>query len=99
MRIKNLPSFRSYGEYASDNYGAHALQFTDGREITYYFSYKTLVAVCVPGVGLRVLKNYWGTTTGKHLNWIDGGQKSNRCTQEEFDRFLIQNGIVEEAAA
>ena len=37
--------------------------------VTFYLSYETVVAVSY-GMGLKVIKNYWGPTTGKHLNWI-----------------------------
>jgi hypothetical protein len=70
-----LPSFGSYGNYSGGNYGVHALHFTDAEGRDWYFSYKTLVAVRAPGHGLIVRENVWGPTTGKHLNWIDGGNK------------------------
>ena len=75
-------SWLNYGEYSSDNYGVNSLCFTDevGR---YWFSYKTLVAFRINGE-FHILKNYWSTTTGKHLNWIDS-DKSRREDQEAFD--------------
>lgn len=79
-----LPSFRSYGHYSSDNYGAHALVFSDDRG-QFYFSYSTLVAFQRWGHGLRVIRNYWGPTTGKHLNWIDDGRKDRRLSREDFE--------------
>lgn len=84
------PQYYSYGEYASSNYGAHTLCFViDNRR--YFFSYQTLVAF--DGVdGLKVIQNYWSTTTGKHLNWIDGGKKENRLTEEEFKAELEKIG-------
>lgn len=61
--------FYNYGGYSSDNYGAHSLCFVtpSGK---YWFSYDTLVAFAINGE-FYIIKNYWGTTTGKHLNWID----------------------------
>lgn len=38
-----LPSIANYGNYSSDNYGAHSLRVTIGG-ITVWFSYKTPVA-------------------------------------------------------
>ena len=68
--MTNLPEFQSYGEYSSDNYGVNTLQFIMPG-ITIYFSYQTVVAYYTPADGRVVSENIWGTTTGKHLNWID----------------------------
>lgn len=83
--MTTLPSFETYGDYSSDNYGAHALVFTtpQGR---FWFSYQTLVAFQAEGYQRVVRQNDWGPTTGKHLNWIDGGRKSNRVPSGEFER-------------
>lgn len=74
--------WNNYGEYSSDNYGAHSLCFEDhvGK---YWFSYNTMVAFRIGGE-FHILKNYWSTTTGKHLNWIHP-DKSIREDQETFD--------------
>ena len=82
--MAKLPSFDTYYDYASSNYGAHALVFADAEGNRYWFSYKTLVAFHGPN-GRRVLKNYWNTTTGKHLNAIDNGNKRERLTRAEFE--------------
>lgn len=78
--------FESYGRYASDNYGAHTLRFTTPDGASFWFSYRTLVAFKVPGGSLVVRENDWGPTTGKHLNWIDRGDKSSRVDAETFGR-------------
>ncbi len=83
-----IPSFESYGNYSSSNYGVNCLVFTDERGHDYYFSYKTLIALRVPGKGLIVRENDWGNTTGKHLNWIDYGDKENRVETQEFQRIM-----------
>ena len=83
-----LPSFRSYGQYSSDNYGAHSLRIDFGP-VTVWFSYTTPIAFHVTGHERVVLRNYWKTTTGKHLNRIDGGSyqaKKARVDQDTFDR-------------
>lgn len=84
-----LPSFESYGDYSSSNYGVNALVFTDAEGRNFYFSYKTLVAVSGRGIGRRIVhQNYWSQTTGKHLNWIDGGSaeaKAARLGPEDFE--------------
>lgn len=55
-----------------------------------YFSYNTIVAFKTPKTGLRVCENIWTTTTGKHLNQIDGGDKKNRLNSEKFNEELDQ---------
>ena len=84
--MNNLPSFYSYGDYTSGNYGAHCLCFIMGG-IDVYFSYKTPVAFRHKGK-LIVRENDWGPTTGKHLNWIDGGDKASRIDGEQFEQCL-----------
>lgn len=79
----NLPSFQSYGSYSSSNYGVNALQFFTDHG-TFWFSYKTLVAFQRIGGRKYVRQNDWSTTTGKHLNAIDGGNKKERLTEAEF---------------
>lgn len=71
--MTNLPQFENYGNYSSANYGAHSLRFFDAAGNCYWFSYSTLVAFHKPGCPRIVHENDWGPTTGKHLNWIDGG--------------------------
>lgn len=57
----------------------------DGRE--YHFSYQTLVAFRRRRDGkLVVRQNDWSTTTGKHLNALDGGDKKSRVDGEMFER-------------
>jgi len=43
--------------------------YVEVNGVTFYLSYETVVAVSY-GLGLKVIKNQWGPTTGKHLNWI-----------------------------
>ena len=52
--------------------------------VTFYFSYETVVAVRY-GLGLKVIKNQWSTTTGKHLNWICSDH-SIRLDPADFDK-------------
>jgi len=33
---------------------------------------------------MKVSENVWGPTTGKHLNWIDGGDKKSRLPYNQF---------------
>lgn len=77
----NNIKFYNYGNYSSDNYGAHTLCFeVDSNK--FWFSYDTLVAFNINGE-FHIIKNYWGTTTGKHLNWID----SNKSIREDKETF------------
>ena len=80
-----IPSYNCYCNYSSGNYGMHALCFTDAEGSHFWFSYKTLVAFEHHAHPRVVLQNYWRTTTGKHLNAIDGGDKKNRVDQATFD--------------
>lgn len=80
-----LPKISSYGNYSSDNYGAHSL-CVDFGSLTVWFSYQTPVAFQTDGHARVVRENSWGPTTGKHLNAIDGGNKKARVSSEDFER-------------
>ncbi len=82
----DLPKIDSYGQYSSGNYGAHTLKvIMPWMDLVVYYSYETVVAFSHKGQRV-VHENTWGRTTGKHLNWIDGGSKSSRVSAEEFER-------------
>lgn len=81
-----LPTISSYGNYESDNYGAHSL-CVDFENFRLYYSYKTIVAYYDWQDGLVVSENIWGVTTGKHLNWIQEDKKKRIC-YEEFSKKL-----------
>jgi hypothetical protein len=58
--------------------------------LTLHFSYRTVIAFDA-GDGLVVRQNDWATTTGKHLNAIDGGSadaKARRIPGREFEAQL-----------
>ena len=78
-------SISSYGEYASGNYGINSLCVDIGR-LRLYFSYKTVIAFNDNGT-LSIIRNYWGSTTGRHLNLISP-DKERRLTREEFNERL-----------
>lgn len=80
-----LPKIDNYGKYSSENYGAHTLRVQVGLT-TVWFSYVTPVAFQVDGGEKVVRENSWGPTTGKHLNWIDGGDKDSRVSSDEFEK-------------
>lgn len=85
----NLPKINTYGNYSSDNYGAHAL-CVEVWPITVWFSYRTPVAFQVGTNPMVVRENSWGPTTGKHLNAIDGGNRKGRVSSEEFERLYAE---------
>lgn len=78
-----LPSFESYDKGGSQS--QNCLVFTAGK-VTVWFSYQTPVAFQVVGYPKIVHQNDWGTTTGKHLNMIDGGAKEKRVDSETFSK-------------
>ena len=82
----NIVTKWNYGKYSSDNYGSHSLAFRDNFGNCYYFSYDTLVAFYDDN-GLCIRENIWGTTTGKHLNWINK-DKSIRVDSKTFEARL-----------
>jgi hypothetical protein len=55
-------------------------------DLTLYFSYETLIAYDDNVDGRVVCNNIWSGTTGKHLNYVDGGDKSGRLKGDEFDK-------------
>lgn len=82
----NLPTISSYGNYESDNYGAHTL-CVDFDNFRLYYSYKTIVAFYDVVTGLVCCGNVWGVTTGKHLNWIQSDKKL-RVKHDKFQEML-----------
>jgi hypothetical protein len=86
----SLPNISSYGNYSSSNYGAHTLR-VEIESLTVWFSYSTPIAFRTPGLPIVVRENVWGKTTGKHLNWIDGGRKSDRISTEKFEKLWAEH--------
>lgn len=86
MKNKNLPTISNYGDYSSSNYGAHSLKVSfDNLDL--YYSYETVVAFNFNH--LVVSENCWGTTTGKHLNWINSDKKE-RIPRDQFENQLSE---------
>lgn len=110
--LEEYVTFGTYGNYASNGYGANTIRLTIGS-LSVYHSYSTVVAFSSPEDGLVVCKNSWSRTTGKHLNWIDNGNKSSRLPRDIFiqkyeaairrhvipPRDLIRRKLVELATA
>lgn len=53
--------------------------------VTVWFSYTTPIAFQTLGEPPVVRQNEWGSTTGKHLNRVDGGDKKLRVSGSEFE--------------
>jgi len=60
-------------------------------EATIYFSYETPIAVISPN-GFCVTENKWGSTTGKHINYV----KNMYPMIEQLDHEKILRYIKEE---
>lgn len=82
----------NYGNYSSNNYGAHCVAIEVGK-LTLYFSYNTVIAFTTLKDGLVISENVWSTTTGKHLNWINE-YKQHRISNDEFTEKL--NEVLKE---
>jgi len=89
--MSGFPRHSSYGQYSSYKYGSHCQRFDCGS-MTIWYSYTTPVAFWVVGHNLVVRQNDWGPTTGKHLNWIDGGNKKLRVDSDTFKRLWREQG-------
>lgn len=84
----NLPSIGSYGDYSGEGYGGHCIKLDIPGIVTLWYSYQTVVAFMTPYQSRVVSQNEWGCTTGKHLNWIDGGAKKSRIPHAELASML-----------
>ncbi len=49
------------------------------------FSYETPIGYLILHDGWVVRENDWSATTGKHLNWLDNGDKQYRIPGSEFE--------------
>lgn len=79
-----LPILSSYEpEAQKENFRRVTLESPNGEHFSLWFSYDTLVAFS-HGTERHVIQNRWGSTTGKHLNLIDGGAKSSRLPDATF---------------
>ena len=98
MKNEQLPTIQTYGDYSTSNYGVHCMMVHLPRSkankhgLTIYYSYETCIAfrgyIDAENCGLFVIKNYWGSTTGKHLNAIDGGNKEKRLDEKTFEKLF-----------
>jgi len=75
------------------NLGAN-FHMVDLGKVCVWFSYETPVAFKADKFPTIVRENVWGTTTGRHLNRVDGGDKeakARRVSSEDFNAAL--NGL------
>lgn len=72
------------GHYSQKTSGG---TFVEIGNLTIWFSYKTPVAFQVGGHPRVISVNYWGSTTGGHINDIDP-DKSKRVKSDEFEARL-----------
>jgi len=63
--------------------------YVNGYQV--YYSYNTAVGIRYPNNDLYLSENVWSTTTGRHLTWIDGGNKKGRLKREEFNQLVKQH--------
>ena len=91
--MRELPAFENYMESSSRNYGLNSLRFIDHKGNCFWFSYNTLVAFRSLKSGLVCIQNYWGPTTGKHLNAIERDHKK-RVDQDTFDRLYKETFLT-----
>lgn len=90
MNSTALPTIKGYGEYKSGNYGAHSLRVQFPSGLTIWYSYETVVAFQQSYNAERIVRqNDWSTTTGKHLNWIDGGSKEAKKARMKGETFEL----------
>lgn len=67
--------------------------------IKIWFSYETPIAFWTAETGEIVRQNDWGPTTGKHLSWVDNGNKHARVDGATFERrlnMIIDNHVIVE---
>jgi len=75
-----------------DNFTRLDIYDAGGVPTTYWYSYSTCVGVDFhDSWGPRTRVNEWGPTTGKHLNYIDGGNRVDRLSEEDFG-FIFEEG-------
>lgn len=73
-------------EFASRDFNGKLTTVYVGKQVTLYFSYETIVAFAVAGVGTFKCENVWSSTTGKHLGSIYG----DTLPRDEFDSRLAR---------
>jgi hypothetical protein len=60
----------------------------DVGELTIWFSYRTPIAFHTDDAGTVVRENDWNNTTGRHLNFVDYGDKKSRISGSDFEARL-----------
>ena len=78
----------TFHSYAPNKKAYNALCITIGG-VQVFYSYQTPVAFRTADGRLVVRQNEWNQTSGKHLNWIDGGDQTSRIPGKEFVKRLV----------
>ena len=81
----NKPEVTYYGQTKTPQTNARR---EDYQGLTLWYSYRSIIAFREANKPRVVIENIWNTTTGKHLNWIDGGDKNARLEYHEFQNQL-----------
>ncbi len=76
----------NYENYSSENYGSSRVVHIGSLSL--YFSYETVIAFSDAGEQKTSI-NVWGSTTGKHLNWICPNKKE-RLPRNIFEKELAK---------
>jgi hypothetical protein len=71
-----------------DYTGGGNARFVKVGALKLYFSYETCIAYQIEGKRCVVAENPAGTTTGRHIGVIDGGNKKRRYPWAEFQVML-----------
>lgn len=74
-------------EHPTDRPNFYIVHLDDGEEsVSVAFSYQTPIGFNRwNGQGWQVRENAWGPTTGKHLTFLDDGDKKSRIPGPTFD--------------
>jgi|LakMenE01Jun11ns_1017448.scaffolds.fasta_scaffold9808285_3 hypothetical protein len=85
--VNKMVTIRSY--YGTSPSAENNAKVVTVKGTRFFFSYETLVGVESAQGPVIVHENIWGTTTGKHLNSIDGGTKDAKAKRLNHDDFMI----------
>ena len=86
--MEYIGTYGNYSDNTSQSYVKSRASKWSANGVIFYKSYDTIIAF--ETMRLRVCENCWSKTTGKHLNWLDGGNKKNRLDRETFQKELAK---------
>ena len=88
--MEYIGTYGNYSDNTSQSYVKRRASKWSANGVIFYKSYDTIIAFETMGNLLKVCENCWSSTTGKHLNWLDGGNKKNRLDRETFQKELAK---------